>query len=197
MALRNELSPGTRLVFQGYDFAIPDGRGICGFGPWLKPTFDLRNFPTLATLPARQEVVKAMLQQFAAMLTSLATQPNVTFINGQGTLPPQVSSWHNELHPAHAGFENIRRHLLSGTKNALPEPCRVIGQVHAPRALLYAFPAFECIDRIQNSIARVTAKSIAFRSHRVVSGIEEDSLPHRTHSLNPEPIDCNTLPCVY
>ena len=52
IVLRNDLSAGTRLVFQGYDFAIPDGRGICGFGPWLKPTFDLRNFPTLATLPA-------------------------------------------------------------------------------------------------------------------------------------------------
>jgi hypothetical protein len=31
--LRDKLSPGTRLVFQGYDFAIPDGRGVCRFGP--------------------------------------------------------------------------------------------------------------------------------------------------------------------
>ena len=87
--LRDKLSPDTHLVFQGYDFAIPDGRGICQLGPWLKPTFDLRKFPTRA---AAQEVVKAMLQQFAAMLASLATQPKVTFINGQGTLPPQTSS---------------------------------------------------------------------------------------------------------
>jgi hypothetical protein len=103
IALRDQLSPTTHLVFQGYDFAIPDGRGICGFGPWLKPTFDLRKFPTLA---ARQAVVKAMLQQFAAMLTSLVG-PNVTFINGQGALAPQTSSWHNELHPAKAGFEKF------------------------------------------------------------------------------------------
>ena len=48
IALRDQLSPGTDLVFQGYDFAIPDGRGICGYGPWLKPTFDLRKFPTRA-----------------------------------------------------------------------------------------------------------------------------------------------------
>ena len=103
IALRDQLSPHTMLVFQGYDFALPDGRGICGFGPWLKPTFDLRKFPTLA---AGQAVVKVMLQQFAAMLTSLSG-PTVTFINGQGTLSPQPSSWDNELHPEKAGFEKF------------------------------------------------------------------------------------------
>jgi hypothetical protein len=100
IALRNQLSPTTQLVFHGYDFAIPDGRGICGFGPWLQPTFQLRKFPTRSAMEA---VVKAMLQQFAAMLATLAS-PTVTFINGQGTLVSQPSSWHNELHPARAGF---------------------------------------------------------------------------------------------
>jgi hypothetical protein len=50
-----------------------------------------------------EAAVKAMLEQFAVMLTSLAG-PTVTFINTQGTLVPQPSSWHNELHPARAGF---------------------------------------------------------------------------------------------
>jgi hypothetical protein len=31
--LRNKITPSTYLVFHDYDFAIPDGRGICGFGP--------------------------------------------------------------------------------------------------------------------------------------------------------------------
>ena len=53
IALRDKLSPGTHLVFHGYDFAIPDGRGICHFGPWLKPTFDLRKFPTRRGAPRR------------------------------------------------------------------------------------------------------------------------------------------------
>ncbi len=102
IALRDALSPTTHLIFQGYDFAIPDGRGICHLGPWLKPTFDLRRFPTRA---AAQAVVKAMLQQFAVMLTALTRQPRVTFINGQGTLTPQPAAWHNELHPNKAGFD--------------------------------------------------------------------------------------------
>ena len=70
IALRDQLSPGTHLFFHAYDFAIPDGRGICFFGPWLKPTFDFRGFPTLAS---RFAVTKILLQQFAAMLQSLAT----------------------------------------------------------------------------------------------------------------------------
>lgn len=104
IALRDLWSPSTQLVFHAYDFAIPDGRGVCFLGPWLKPTFDLRGFPNLA---ARSAVVKIMLQQFATLLTALATKQNVTFINGQGTLSPAPSSWHNELHPARGGFDQF------------------------------------------------------------------------------------------
>jgi hypothetical protein len=118
IALRDQLSPGTHLVFQGYDFAIPDGRGVCNLGPWLKPTFDLRGFPTLA---ARQAVVKAMLQQFAALLTSLAARPKVTFINGQGTLAPKTSSWHNELHPTAAGFNKFADIFYGQLKKLFPD----------------------------------------------------------------------------
>jgi len=103
IAIRDKCSPDTHLIFHGYDFAIPDGRGICKFGPWLKPTFGLRNFPTIAS---GQAVVSEMLGQFEAMLESLSG-PRVTVVRTQGVLAPQVSSWHNELHPAKAGFEQF------------------------------------------------------------------------------------------
>jgi hypothetical protein len=48
-----------------------------------------------------------MLKQFAAMLTTLAVHPKVTFINCQGTLAPNTSAWHNELHPDRDGFEKF------------------------------------------------------------------------------------------
>ena len=103
IALRDKLSPGTHLIFHGYDYAIPDGRGVClGFGPWLAPTFDLRGFPK--TLAPRKAVISAMLSQFATMLTQLAG-PTVSFVNGQGTLPQTANSWDNELHPSTDGFE--------------------------------------------------------------------------------------------
>ena len=100
---------------------FPDGRGICHLGPWLKPTFDLRRFPSQAVA---FEVVKEMLQQFAAMLTALAAAPKVTFINGQGTLPQQKGSWHNELHPSRSGFDRFAD-LFHATLRAL-FPNRVV-----------------------------------------------------------------------
>jgi hypothetical protein len=116
ITLRNQLSPDTVLVFQGYDFAIPDGRGICTFGPWLKPTFDLRGFPTIA---AGQAVVHAMLQQFHTMLMSFAG-PKVLIMPTQGVLVPQTSSWHNELHPAKAGFQQFAQLFHQHLKAAFP-----------------------------------------------------------------------------
>ncbi|MBM3563163.1 MAG: hypothetical protein FJX48_08435 [Alphaproteobacteria bacterium] len=107
--IRDKFSPTTHLIFHGYDLAIPDGRDVCGlFGPWLKPTFDLKRFPSLA---ARQAVVDAMLERFAAMLTQLTDTAGrkVTFINGQGTLPREKNSWHNELHPSDGGFDVFAR----------------------------------------------------------------------------------------
>ncbi len=118
IALRDQLSPTTHVVFHGYDFAIPDGRGICFLGPWLKPTFDLRKFPNRA---AGAAVVKAMLQQFAALLQSFSAHPHVSFINSQGVLAPQTSSWHNELHPSQQGFDKFARVFHQRLKALFPD----------------------------------------------------------------------------
>jgi hypothetical protein len=119
IGLRDALSPTTYLVFQAYDFAIPDGRGACHLGPWLKPTFDLRGFPP--AIPPRFDVVKAMLNQFALMLQDVAGgHSNVGVINGQGLLPVQKSSWHNELHPSKKGFESFAALFHSHLKHQFP-----------------------------------------------------------------------------
>jgi hypothetical protein len=79
---------------------------VCGFGPWLKPTFDLRKFP--AAIGPRQAVVREMLLQFAAMLQSLVTPTNkVSVVRTQGTLAASTSAWHNELHPSKTGFQKF------------------------------------------------------------------------------------------
>jgi hypothetical protein len=118
ISLRDSLSPQTHLFFHAYDFAIPDGRGICFLGPWLKPTYDLRGFPTQASAFA---VTKILLLQFAAMLQTLeSSHANVTFINGQGTLAPQPSSWHNELHPSKNGFDRFATLFHQALKAVFP-----------------------------------------------------------------------------
>lgn len=119
--LRDKLSPGTQLVFHGYDYAIPDGRGVCfnALGPWLEPTFKLRGFPNRAAMFA---VVKEMLRQFAQLLDSLKSAQNVTFINAQGTLPEgDTSWWHNELHPSRSGFDRFADRFRQELKALFPD----------------------------------------------------------------------------
>jgi hypothetical protein len=119
IAMRDSLSPVTHLVLHAYDFAIPDGRGVCHLGPWLKPTFDLRGFPAGSVI--RFEVVKAMLQQFAAMLKAIEQKHHdVTFLNAQGTLVPHPSSWHNELHPTRDGFKKFAAVFHQKLKQLFP-----------------------------------------------------------------------------
>jgi hypothetical protein len=118
IALRDSLSPQTRLFFHAYDFVIPDGRGVCFHGPWLKPTYDMRGFPTQASADA---VTRILLQQFAAILKALeSSHPNVTFVNGQGTLAPHTSSWHNELHQSKDGFQAFATLFHQALKTAFP-----------------------------------------------------------------------------
>lgn len=119
IALRDALSPATHLVFHTYDWAIPDGRGVCHLGPWLKPTFDLRGFPP--DLALRGEVVRAMLRQFAVMLKALARPGSVTVIDCQGTLAPKVESWHNELHPSKAGYDTFAKIFRDTLKGLFPD----------------------------------------------------------------------------
>lgn len=118
IGLRNDLSPGTHLAFHGYDFAIPDGRSICGIGPWLKPAFDLHSYPV--DLVVSTAVVKEMLIQFDAMLAALAKKPGVTLIKTQGILPPMKSSWHNELHPSKTGFNQMADRFKEEIKALFP-----------------------------------------------------------------------------
>ncbi|MGQ0698814.1 MAG: hypothetical protein ACT4PZ_11305 [Panacagrimonas sp.] len=116
--IRDRYSKQTHLVFHAYDFAIPDGRGICHIGPWLKPAFDLRRFPGDRIVSTA--VVQEMLEQFAKMLRAL-TKPNVTFIDAQRTLKPVPASWHNEMHPGKAGFNQIANKFHMEIKKLFPE----------------------------------------------------------------------------
>ncbi|EHR69474.1 hypothetical protein BurJ1DRAFT_0592 [Burkholderiales bacterium JOSHI_001] len=118
IAIRDLVSPTTQLAFHGYDFAIPDGRGICHMGPWLKPAFDLHGFPP--DLMASSAVVREMLMQLAAMLKALESHPRVSFISAQGTLAAVKSSWHNEMHPSRGGFNQIADKFHAAIRTMFP-----------------------------------------------------------------------------
>ncbi|MEQ8952550.1 MAG: hypothetical protein RL120_00315 [Gammaproteobacteria bacterium] len=100
--IRDQVSPDTVLVFHGYDFAPPNGKGVCGLGPWLEPGLEQRNIPK----SYRAEVVKLFLAHFDQWLRGFAaSNHNIVVVPTQGTLTPQ--EWANELHPGNRGFAKI------------------------------------------------------------------------------------------
>ncbi len=103
--LVKRLSPTTRVLLNGYDYAIPDGRGVPFAGPWLAPGFAARGYAK-RSLAFRSAVVKLMLQRFASMLDSVSSQyPLMQLVATQGLLMRR--DWANELHPTNPGFAKV------------------------------------------------------------------------------------------
>ncbi len=103
--IRDTYSPKTQLLFHSYDFAIPDGRGVCGKGPWLKPGLEIRKVPP----GLRREVVRLFLLDFDRLLDRIAKKNKlITVVQTQGTLKKH-NEWHNELHPLNPGFKKIAK----------------------------------------------------------------------------------------
>ena len=117
--LRDRLSPGTKLFINQYDFAPPNGKGVCNVGPWLKPSLDFRVVP----LGMQPDVVKVILERFANLLASIATSTsNVYPVPTQGTLPASTKEWWaNEIHPTDKGFKLVAEKFLAVMKTQFPQ----------------------------------------------------------------------------
>jgi len=113
---QNELGHVVPIVVHGYDYLVPDGRGILGGwwflpGPWLRPAFHDKLFPNLEvnTLMMR-DVIKALNDMLAVLPTVYA---NVHHLDLRGTLPTELIDdayqewWANELHPTDEGFAKL------------------------------------------------------------------------------------------
>lgn len=106
--IRDAHSPKTHILLNAYDFAIPDGSGVCGKGPWLKPGLELRKIPS----KLRREVVTLFLKDFDKLLRKIANaNKNITVINTQGIL--EDKDWSNELHPKNSGFKKIAKEFIA------------------------------------------------------------------------------------
>lgn len=102
--IRDNYSPKTNILLHSYDYAIPDGRGVCGRGPWLKPGLEQRKVP----VKYRREVVKLFLKKFDWLLRRVAKKNQlITVVQTQGTL--EDNEWANELHPKSLGFKKIAK----------------------------------------------------------------------------------------
>jgi hypothetical protein len=115
--IRDSIIPNCVIFLHAYDFAQPNGQGVCGLGPWLKPSLDLRGWTDFGTA---SQIVMEVLQAFDKALAQLEQQyKNVVHVRTQGTLLP-ATDWANELHPTEEGFNKIAAVFLKALRSKFP-----------------------------------------------------------------------------
>jgi len=124
--LRDQFSPQTVIFVHEYDFPPITGQGVCGEGPWLKPSLDYAYRHLGVSNPSPDDeflVVKTLMQRFAEMLGRVATDSKVqkfVVVPTQGTLSPDRSDWQNEIHPSTAGFAKIAKKFQASLASVFP-----------------------------------------------------------------------------
>jgi lysophospholipase L1-like esterase len=107
------------IVLHGYDYAVPDGRGVLGGfgflpGPWLQPGFHRKGHGDTG---ANVDVIEQLINTFNAMQRQLAGAVgfgHVRYVDLRGTLSNAANykrDWANELHPAERGFRSIAQKI--------------------------------------------------------------------------------------
>jgi hypothetical protein len=124
--IRDQYSPQTVIFVHAYDFPPITGKGVCGEGPWLKPSLDyVYKHLGVANPNPNDEfvVVKTLMQMFCAMLVRVAADPLVhrfVVVPTQGTLAPNNSDWQNEIHPSSAGFAKLAIKFQASLASVFP-----------------------------------------------------------------------------
>ncbi|MCC6429073.1 MAG: hypothetical protein IT435_19920 [Phycisphaerales bacterium] len=116
-SIRDELSPETHIVTHSYDIPQPNNKGVCGIGPWLKPSLDYRGWDDAA---AQFEIVRQMLDRFDQILSGFqGSVDKFTHIHTQGMLD-RKTDWHNELHPNRSGFRKVALAINNQLADVMP-----------------------------------------------------------------------------
>ena len=118
---RRYLGRPIRIIVHGYDYAIPDGRGVLGGwgflpGPWLQPGFHSKGH---GSLQSNQATVARLIDRFNEMLRQLTGDTafsHVTYVNLRNTLTSGSTykrDWANELHPSPRGFKAVAARIAA------------------------------------------------------------------------------------
>jgi hypothetical protein len=105
-------------LIHGYDYPVPDGRGVLGGwgplpGPWLEPGFRKKGF---RDLQERIGITHQLIDRFYAMLQSIVDDTkfgHAQIVNLRLSLSTQLTGdeyrkwWGNELHPTERGFAKV------------------------------------------------------------------------------------------
>ena len=105
------------IIFHGYDYPFPDGKGwsLAGIanwiGPWLDPPLSYKGYDREDDANVRIKIVHDLIDAFNDMLASVVTaHPNTHYVNLRNTLK-QHAQWHNELHPRSNGFTLVTQKI--------------------------------------------------------------------------------------
>jgi len=114
---QKDLGKTLPILIHGYDYPVPDGRGVLGGwpfpGPWLEPGFREKFFTDLTNNVA---LMHDIIDKFNDMLARLVKNPafaNVHIVDLRGTLSTDLANdayqawWGNELHPTEKGFSAV------------------------------------------------------------------------------------------
>jgi hypothetical protein len=124
--IRDQYSPETVIFVHAYDFPPITGIGVCGVGPWLKPSLDYAYRHLGVESPDPNDefvVVKTLMEMFDATLDRVAADPKVqrfVVVPTQGALTPTSTDWQNEIHPSSAGFLRIAQKFQSSLASVFP-----------------------------------------------------------------------------
>jgi len=109
--------PNMPIIFHGYDYPFPDGRGwsLAGLhswvGPWLDPPLTYKGYDRTTDSTMRLKIVRDLIDAFNDMLANVVSaHPNTYYVNLRGTLTTRAQ-WHNELHPKEPGFNLITKKI--------------------------------------------------------------------------------------
>ena len=109
--------PNMPIIFHGYDYPFPDGRGwtLIGLhtwaGPWLDPPLSYKGYDRTTDRSIRLKIVHDLIDAFNDMLASVVgSHPNTHYVNLRNTLSTQAQ-WHNELHPREPGFYAVAKRI--------------------------------------------------------------------------------------
>jgi hypothetical protein len=124
--IRDQYSADTVIFVHAYDFPPITGKGVCGEGPWLKPSLDYAYKHLGVANPNPNDefvVVKTLLEMFGAMLQRVAAdsvRKNFIVVPTQGTLNANASDWQNEIHPSSTGFVKIAEKFQASLGTVFP-----------------------------------------------------------------------------
>lgn len=96
--------PKALIAVYPYDYPQADGRGVLGFGPWIKPAMDDAGISP--DMDVRKRILRRVIDALAETQKEVAAEcPNMRFVDTRGLLEP--ADWGNELHPNGPGFDKV------------------------------------------------------------------------------------------